>query len=154
VPGFLVDTGVWVAFAFPMHPGHKAARAAIARGDAANPIVLCRAAEQGFLRISTHATVFLHYGVPTMNNQLALALLEHVLRLPQVIERAEPPGLSTRWRQLAALPSPSPKVWMDAYLAAFAITGGYTLLTLDKDFVSYVPAGLDAQVLTAGETSV
>jgi predicted nucleic acid-binding protein len=38
-------------------------------------------------------------------------------------------------------------LWIDAYLAAFAIAGGYRLLTLDRDFRQYVSAGLALRVL-------
>jgi predicted nucleic acid-binding protein len=36
---------------------------------------------------------------------------------------------------------------MDAYLAALAITGGWRLLTLDRDFLGFVNDGLDLQLL-------
>ena len=36
---------------------------------------------------------------------------------------------------------------MDAYLAAFAIAGRLRLITLDRDFKSYVPHGLDLTLL-------
>lgn len=40
----------------------------------------------------------------------------------------------------------SPKLWMDAYLAAIAITGGFQLLTTDQGFKQF--AGLDLILLT------
>ena len=52
------------------------------------------------------------------------------------------------WRSLAGLNSVSPKVWMDAYLAAFAIAAGLRLATLDKDFNNYLPHGLDLDLLS------
>jgi predicted nucleic acid-binding protein len=39
----------------------------------------------------------------------------------------------------------SPKLWMDAYLAAFALAGGYQLVTLDKAFKQF--KGLNLRVL-------
>jgi predicted nucleic acid-binding protein len=36
---------------------------------------------------------------------------------------------------------------MDAYLAALAITGGWRLLTLDRDFLGFVNDGLELQLL-------
>jgi len=39
-----------------------------------------------------------------------------------------------------------PKVWMDAFLAAFAMTGGYQLVTTDRAFKQF--KGLDVLVLT------
>ena len=50
---------------------------------------------------------------------------------------------------MAALDSTSPKVWMDAYLAGFAIAGGFHLLSLDRDFKSFVPHGLGLTLLNA-----
>ena len=39
----------------------------------------------------------------------------------------------------------SPKLWMDAYLAAFALTGGYRMVTTDTAFRQF--QGLDVLVL-------
>jgi predicted nucleic acid-binding protein len=36
---------------------------------------------------------------------------------------------------------------MDAYLAAFAIRGKLRLVTLDRDFRSWVPKGLELELL-------
>jgi predicted nucleic acid-binding protein len=52
------------------------------------------------------------------------------------------------WRQLAETETASPKLWMDAYLAAFAITGGLRLVTFDKDFRKFENQGLDWLLLT------
>ena len=46
------------------------------------------------------------------------------------------------WLRLARLPSASPKVWMDAYLAAFAIRHDIELVTLDLDFRNFERDGL------------
>jgi predicted nucleic acid-binding protein len=39
----------------------------------------------------------------------------------------------------------APKLWSDAYLAAFAIAGGYQLVTFDRGFKQY--ANLTATLL-------
>ena len=67
--------------------------------------------------------------------------------MPQVAWREEPPGVFGLWCTLAALDSASPKVWMDAYLAAFAIAGGLRMVTLDQDFKNFVPQGLNLHLL-------
>ncbi len=149
MPGYLIDTSVWVAFAFPRHPGHAAFSEAFARISVAQPAVMCRAAEQGFMRLATTATVFKYYGVPDMNNQLALAMLDALRSMPHVRYSDEPPGMVAHWRQLAALPTASPKVWMDAYLAAFAISAGLSLVTLDKDFMAFAKHGLNCDLLAS-----
>lgn len=46
----------------------------------------------------------------------------------------EPVGLETIWRSVAGRATASPKLSMDAYLAAFAIAGGYRLGTTDDAY--------------------
>ena len=65
--------------------------------------------------------------------------------MPQVLFLSEPPDLQMQWATYAKLKTPAPKVWMDAYLAAFAGAYGIPLLTLDADFQNF--AGLDARML-------
>ena len=60
----------------------------------------------------------------------------------------EPRGLEILWKKLAGPSKPSPKLWMDAYLAAFAVAGGYQLVTTDKGFKQF--KGLDLLVLPKG----
>ena len=61
----------------------------------------------------------------------------------------EPVDQEALWHQLAGRPSASPKVWTDAYLAAFAIGHKLELLTLDGDFKSVVKAGLKLRLLVS-----
>ncbi|HEY5893043.1 MAG TPA: hypothetical protein VIT91_07410 [Chthoniobacterales bacterium] len=56
-------------------------------------------------------------------------------------------GNDSLWRRLASCDTASPKVWMDAYLAAFAIAGGLRMVTLDHDFKAFVEQGLDLRLL-------
>ena len=53
----------------------------------------------------------------------------------------EPPRLDATWNEFCRPFPSSPKVVMDAYLAAFAVCGGYRLTTLDKAFSQF--KGLD-----------
>ena len=45
--------------------------------------------------------------------------------------------LTDRWRTLSTRPSASPKLWMDAYLAAYAVHAHLTLVTLDSAFAQF-----------------
>jgi predicted nucleic acid-binding protein len=58
----------------------------------------------------------------------------------------EPSGLELSWKRLAGTSKASPKLWMDAYLAAFAMSAGYQLVTTDKAFKHF--KGLDLLVLS------
>ena len=89
------------------------------------------------------------YGALPLTNSDALLTLDNLQALPQVAWQDEPPGVFGLWRSLAGLNRASPKVWMDAYLAAFAIAAGLRLTTLDKDFNNYLPHGLDLDLLSS-----
>ena len=56
---------------------------------------------------------------------------------PRVSFAEEPVHLEIHWRTYTQSRSFSPKVWNDAYLAAFAFAGGLELVTFDKGFTQY-----------------
>ena len=143
MPGALFDTNIWVAAVFPTHPFHRKARQALLEATVANPAVFCRSTQQGFLRLASTTVLLKAYGAAGMTNRDALVVLKGLLALPQVCERDEPPGMAGLWHRLAACDTASPKLWMDAYLAAFAITSGLCLVTLDQDFKRFEAQGLD-----------
>ena len=113
----------------------------------ANPAVFCRSTQQSFLRLASNPALLKTYGADGLTNRDALVALDALLALAQVCEREEPPGTVALWHRLASQDTPSPKVWMDAYLAAFAIAGGLRVVTLDHDFTSYEAQGLDLVLL-------
>jgi predicted nucleic acid-binding protein len=44
----------------------------------------------------------------------------------------EPPGIETLFRKYTAGPTPSPKIWADTWLLAFAEAAGGTVITFDR----------------------
>jgi hypothetical protein len=62
-----------------------------------------------------------------------------------VFRPEEPAGLEAHWRRFARRETASPKIWMDAYLAAFAFAGGYRMVTTDAAFRQF--RGLDLELL-------
>ncbi len=147
MPAFLFDTSVWLAAIFKQHQFHSISRHALQQATHAQSAVFCRATQQSVLRLISTAVIAKSYGEPPLTNRGALQTLEALQALPQVIWQAEPPGIFEKWRQLAGIDSASPKVWMDAYLAAFAIQSGLRIVTLDKDFKNFEPQGLDLQLI-------
>jgi toxin-antitoxin system PIN domain toxin len=92
-------------------------------------------AQRAYLRLLTNVAVFAPYGNPPLTNREAWAALDALLADDRVMVRAdEPPGIEAVWRELTLRDTASPKLWMDAYLAAFAITAGYRLVTTDAAF--------------------
>jgi predicted nucleic acid-binding protein len=53
------------------------------------------------------------------------------------------------WLQLAERSGPAPNIWLDAYLAAFAICLGAEMVTFDRGFETYRQAGLSLRILAA-----
>ena len=100
------------------------------------------------MRLASTASVQRTYDALGHTNRTVWLELDALQALPQVAWRAEPPGAFAQWRTLATMDSASPKVWMDAYLAAFAMAAGLRLVTLDKDFKNFVPQGLDLVLLS------
>lgn len=149
MPGSLFDTSVWIAAVFPTHPFHQVAQKHLQQATAAEPAVFCRATQQSFLRLASTPAILKAYGATGMTNRDALVALSALLALPQVCEREEPPGTFAIWQRLASRDTASPKVWMDAYLAAFAIGGGLRMVTLDQDFRNFVPNGLKLALIGA-----
>jgi uncharacterized protein len=148
VSGSLFDTSVWVAAFFPTHPFHHQAQQALLACSAESPAVFCRATQQSFLRLVTTPAVLKHYGAEAFSSRDALTAINALAALTQVSEREEPQGTVALWHRLASSKLASPKVWMDAYLAAFAIAGELRLCSLDQDFKNFKSQGLAFDNLT------
>lgn len=148
--GSLFDANVWVALAFELHPFHASAVKAFLARSATDPACFCRATQLSFLRLISTETVALEYGLTTPSNREALELLNRLLATPAVRLLEEPPKIFSRWSSLADLRTASPKRWMDAYLAAFAIEAGVDFVTYDKVFLSF--SGLAPKLLTPVRT--
>jgi toxin-antitoxin system PIN domain toxin len=109
-------------------------------------IVFCRATQQTLLRLLTNSAVLAPYGNPPLTNAQAWKAYEAFSADDRVTLRIdEPTQLESHWKRLAARNTASPKLWMDAYLAAFAITAGFQLVTTDHAFQQFV--GLNLLVL-------
>lgn len=149
MPGSLIDTNVWIAALFSSHPFHGEAREILNAANSSTPAVFCRSTQQSFLRLASTPTVLKAYGAERMTNRDALAALEAFLTVPSVRDQPEPVGTFALWSRLALRDTASPKTWMDAYLAAFAISGGLRLVTLDGDFKGYKAKGLDLRLVNS-----
>ena len=145
--GSLFDTNVWLAAVFKKHDFHGIARKALEQSSATNPAVFCRSTQQSFLRLASTRALLKTYDADGMSNRDAIVAYEQLQAQPHVTMREEPTGLQALWLQLAGLDTASPKVWMDAYLAAFAIRGKLRLVTLDQDFKNFVSQGLHLSLL-------
>lgn len=145
--GFLIDSNVWLAIAFDRHASHEAALRWISNATPECPACFCRATEQSVLRLLSTPPIQTLYESPVITNQGAIQLLNEWQSQPNVACVDEPTGTRDLWLHLANRNTTSPKLWMDAYLAAFAISGELQLTTYDKAFSQFVPDGLDLHIL-------
>ncbi len=142
----LADSNVWLALALSGHVHQPATREWLESVEHPGSIMFCRATQQTFLRLLTNAAVLAPYGNPPLTNSEAWATYEAFLADDRIVIRStEPAGLEARWHELAIRDTASPKLWMDAYLAAFASAAGSLMVTTDAAFRQF--PGLDLLVL-------
>jgi toxin-antitoxin system PIN domain toxin len=147
----LCDSNVWLALALSKHVHHTAARDWLSTVEEPASVLFCRATQQSLLRLLTNASVLAPYGNPPLTNREAWSVYEAFLADDRIAFRAdEPTGLEPSWKELATRKTASPKLWMDAYLASFARTGRYLMVTTDAAFHQF--RGLDLLVLSPSET--
>jgi toxin-antitoxin system PIN domain toxin len=148
VSASLFDSNVWLALALPKHPHREQAQNYLAGLSKDSMALFCRATEQSWLRLITTPALHRAYDFATITNHNAIKMLNQWHTDPRVghIER-EPPGTHQLWLKIADRNTASPKLWMDAYLAAFAISGQLCFVTADKDFRQFQAAGLDLHLL-------
>ena len=129
----LADVNIWLATLVEGHPHHTRVidwweEEVIPSG---RQICFCRLTQLGLLKLLTNEMVL---GGSRRSPVQAWVAYERTLAQPPVAYLDEPPELASALRALTRDSSPSPGLWTDAYLAAFAITAGLTLATLDRGF--------------------
>ena len=139
----LPDINVWLALAFDRHQGHLPARAWFAALPAQSQCCFCRYTQRGFLRLATNPQA---NRLQTQTLSQAWTLYDALMHDPRITYAAEPAGLEAHWRHWTQHGAFSHHVWNDAYLAAFARTGGLELVTFDQGFTQF--AGVQITILT------
>jgi toxin-antitoxin system PIN domain toxin len=136
------DPNVWFALAIADHPHHAAALAWWQ--EESSLAGFCRLTQLGLLRLLTTASAM--GGLP-LTNAKAWGVYDAFLADSRVRVFPELPAVDERFRALSALRQVSPKVWVDAYLAAHAAANEATLVTFDQAFTTY---RTQCRVLAAG----
>ena len=126
------DVNVWLALTHSRHV-HQATASAwfLSLGD--EPIFFCRFTQLGLLRLLTNPQVM---GAEVMTRRTAWHTYRRWFQDARVEFHREPDSaeFERRFEEFSSKPHPSPKLWADAYLAAFAQTAGLTLVTFDRAF--------------------
>ena len=129
----LLDINVWLSLAFDSHAHHPVGKQWF-DGLSDQVCYFCRLTQQGFLRLATNPSVF---GKNAVTLPDAWQKFDLFMSDPRVSLAEEPDGLESYWRGYTQRQSFSPKVWNDAFLAAFARAAGLELVTFDKGFAQY-----------------
>lgn len=144
----LCDQDFWLALVLPPHEHHPVARAWW-ESLTTERALFCRSTQQGFLRLLTTAAVLEPYDLPPRTQAQAWKIYRQLASAPTCGFLSEPEGIDALWEQLSSRPAASPKLWMDSYLAAFAIQADCSLVTFDPGFRQFAPAGLRLELLTS-----
>jgi toxin-antitoxin system PIN domain toxin len=130
---FLPDVNFWLALVFATHQFHPAAKQWFG-GLHGSLSYFCRHTQQGFLRLANNPRAMQSAAV-TMSQ--AWRLYDIAASDVRIAFAAEPPGLDAAWRGFTSGPTFSPKLWSDAYLAAFATLSGLEIVTFDSGFAQF-----------------
>jgi len=144
----LPDVNVWLALALSGHSHHEAVRSWLETEHTPASIFFCRTTQQGLMRLLTTAAVLAPYGISPLTNREAWEIVDRFIGDERVAFAPEPPEIEAMWRTWTARETASPKLWMDAWLAAFAVSSSFQLVTIDKAFTQF--EGLGLQTLKPG----
>lgn len=129
----LCDTNLLLALCYDRHIHHSAALAWLDAQDRRSA-ALCRATQLSLLRLLCHAAVMAE-DVCTLPQ--AWSVYDRILADERFVFRSEPANLDPLLRRLTQANTPSPKLWQDAFLAAFALASGLHLATFDRGFQQF-----------------
>jgi toxin-antitoxin system PIN domain toxin len=138
----LSDTNVLLALVAECHSSHMEVLGWWEGQVRGGPIYVCRPVQMGLLRLMSSEAALGEDAVTLSDAWAAYATL---LASGRFAFTLEPQGIDPLWERFCRPFRKSPKVVMDAYLAAFAKAGGYRLVTLDAAFVKF--PGLDHEVI-------
>lgn len=143
----LCDSNVLLAFVLANHPHHSLARKWFQSLEPKETVGLCRYTQLSLLRLLTTEAILKK---DTQTNTEALSVWNALATHPRCeFIFDEPSSLEASWSVLAGHDKPSPKLWMDAFLAAFAMGHRLRLVTFDRGFEQYRGKGLDLLLLNS-----
>ena len=126
------DSNVWLALVWGRQSHSEPARAWFER-SAQEQFLFCRFTQLALLRLLTNVSI-MGRDVKTMSS--AWEIYDDCANDERIAFLAEPDGLDSRLRMFSRSRYASPRLWADAYLAAFASAAGLRLVTFDRAFRS------------------
>ena len=134
------DVNVWFALAVADHPHHPPALHWW--NEESSLAGFSRLTQLGLLRLLTTAAAM---GGQPLTNEEAWHVYDEFLSDSRVLVFPELPALEDLFRSYSNLRQASPKLCVDAYLAAHAAANGAILISFDQAFKTY---GVECRILT------
>src|SRR2546426_275600 len=125
-----LDVNVWLALSWSRHSHSQRARQWLETCEE-DQFLFCRFTQLALLRLLTNRSVM---GKDVKSASGAWEIYDEWLADDRVAFVAEPAALDPRLRAMSRSRLPTPQLWADAYLAAFAVSAGLRLVTFDKGF--------------------
>lgn len=138
----LCDVNVLLALVTDRHAHHASAASwfdTLPAGDA----MVCRVVQMGLLRLLNNPAVMREEALDAAGCWSVWRQMLEDERIQFIAD--EPPGLDVAFEHFVRDRAFTPKLWTDAYLAAWAYAAGSLLVTFDRGFRQF--PGLDCQVL-------
>jgi uncharacterized protein len=129
----LCDVNVLVALCYRQHVHHPTALAWLDTQDD-HALVLCRNTQLGLLRLLCNSNVM---GKDVCTLEHAWTVYDNLASDGRFEFCSEPEGLDLFLREYTSTGRTSPKLWQDAYLAAFARAAKLRLVTFDQGFKQF-----------------
>jgi len=123
-----LDANVWLALVWSRHVHSEKARLWFEQASE-EQFLFCRFTQITVLRLLTTVQIM---GNDTRSMSEAWNLWDRIWADDRVAFLPEPEDIEKDFRSRSRLSSPSPKVWADAYLLAFAYVAGVKLVTFDQ----------------------
>jgi toxin-antitoxin system PIN domain toxin len=140
----LCDVNVLLALVYGCHEFHAHAVAWLDAIQDAHSVVVCRQTQMGLMRLLSTRVVMAE-DIHSLST--CWDVFDAMMADDRFLFQREPRELEPALRRMMRSATPAPKLWQDAYLAAFAASSGMQLVTFDRGFRQY--ADLDVLVLGA-----
>ncbi|MBM3837136.1 MAG: VapC toxin family PIN domain ribonuclease [Verrucomicrobia bacterium] len=138
----LCDVNFLLSLCHGQHQHHSIAKTRLSEITPPGQLVVCRASQLGLLRLLSNPAV-MKESVCTTDS--VWQVYDTMMSDDRFIYRDEPAGLQAKLREFTKGFPFSPKLWQDAYLAAFAVCSGQSFLTFDHGFDKF--PGLRPEIL-------
>lgn len=146
VTPILADISLMLPLVYEGHEHHKTADAWF-EGAVRDQVIICRYVQQGLLRLLNNPASMAQ---DVFTTKECWRLWRKLLSDERIrFTPSEPAGLDPLFERYTIGRNYTPKLWMDAYLAAYAKAAGFCLATFDKGFRQF--PDLNYQILRVGQ---